>query len=153
MYSQLYDDNNCQFVPVGYYCNTYYQDDFENATELWIDPDPENEALQTNFTNDDDSKENRLLQLYVMFMFKWQSLFCVSDSGIEILFLLFPMFISLLGTIFLSNSISSFAKKLPTSIYKAKKQLKCNTELFLHYVTCPKCKMLTIAAYSCQIKL
>lgn len=85
-------------------------------------------------------------------MFKWQSLFHVSDAGIEVLFLLLAMFISLLGRVLLSDSISSFAKKLPTTLYMAKTLTNSNKESFVRYVTCPKCKFLYKTEHS-RLKL
>ena len=84
-------------------------------------------------------KENKLIQLYVMFLLLWQSLFRLSDTGMEILLVFFAKFSSAIATAFQINVLKEFLSKLPTTMYKAKMVIKVKGDSFSKYATCYKC--------------
>ena len=97
-------------------------------------------------------QDNKLQRLYVMFIFMWQTLFRVSDAGIEILLLFISTFFSLLAQVFTSDKLVAFARKLPKTIYRAKKLIGANVDNFLRYTVCPKCYHL-YPVESCKVQL
>ena len=94
----------------------------------------------------DTQTPNCLVQLYVMFLFMWQMLFRVSDTGMNIL-LLITKFLSLVTsaqnfiTKFLSlvTSAQNFIDQLPSTIAAARKLVGINRDNFFKYASCPSC--------------
>ena len=74
-----------------------------------------------------------------MFLFSWQSLFRVSDSGINVLLLFIAMFVSLVASSFGITSLDDFIKLLPSSVTAAKKFIGHISDNFEKYATCPQC--------------
>ena len=76
----------------------------------------------------------------------------MSDAGIEILLLFISTFFSLLAQVFTSDKLVAFARKLPKTIYRAKKLIGANVDNFLRYTVCPKCYHL-YPVESCKVQL
>ena len=74
-----------------------------------------------------------------MFIFLWQSFFKLSDTGVQILLAFFARYLSIVAKIFNVGKLNEFARKLPKTLYKAKKLLGTGQDSFIQYVTCPKC--------------
>ncbi len=72
------------------------------------------------------------VRFYIMFLLTWQSLFKVSDSGLNVLFLFLAMFLSLV--ISAIAKLQNLVKVLPRTIAKQKRWLAF---LFRKYVSCP----------------
>ena len=77
-----------------------------------------------------------------MFLLTWQSLFKVSDSGMNVLFLFLAMFLSLVISAIPNAKLQNLVKVLPRTIARAKKMVGFNCDLFRKYVSCPKCHSL-----------
>jgi hypothetical protein len=86
-----------------------------------------------------DSRIVRVITLYIMFLFTWQRIFRISDTGMGVLFLFFAAFLGLLVTIFGLNQMSEFVKHLPRTISQARKFVGHCRDNFVKYVSCPKC--------------
>ena len=84
----------------------------------------------------------RALRFYLMFLFLWQSLFRVSDSAMNVLFIFFAMFLSLFLAAVPSNEIRNFVNSLPRTIAAAKRVIGRGSDIFRKYVSCPKCHSL-----------
>lgn len=108
------------------------EEEFEHATQ---------ERQQPVIINERDSDEvaGKLVQVMVMFVCLWQSVFKISDTALEI----FLKFLSSLVKVLsgsTSSVITSLASMLPSSIYLLRKQSKHeNCEKFIEYVVCPSC--------------
>ena len=74
-----------------------------------------------------------------MFLFTWQRIFRISDTGMGVLFLFFATFIGLLVSLFGLNHISEFVKHLPKTVLQARKFVGHYRDNFTKYVSCPKC--------------
>lgn len=93
-----------------------------------------------------------IVRLYVMILFKWQSLFRISDNGIAMLFLLLATFLKVLSRFLQANIICEFADSLPKTLHMAKGILGGKSDPFVKYVSCPTCKSL-YSIKDCQIVL
>ena len=74
-----------------------------------------------------------------MFLLKWQSLFRVSNTAMNILLRFVAGFFSLLVIRFNVNALKEFVDQLPHSISKAKKLIGSDKDEFLKFASCPKC--------------
>ena len=76
-----------------------------------------------------------------MFLFSWQSLFKVSDVGLDILIKFFAMFIALLVKVLSLPMpfLRPFIDQLPHGIGAAKKFLGYHKDDFTKYAVCPSC--------------
>ena len=84
-----------------------------------------------------------LIYWLLLFLFSWQSGFSVSDSAMEMLLKFLSRFFWLVGTFDENSVVSQLAKQLPNTLYKLKKHLGLlNSDDFVKYVVCPKCKTL-----------
>ena len=93
-----------------------------------------NETAQNAQTVANEAKTHgSLIQLYLYFLFMFQTLFRLSDTALDILLK------------FLSTTPSGFTDLLPNSIYSARKMVGNQRDNFNRYVCCPKCQTL----YSC----
>ena len=73
-----------------------------------------------------------------MFLFMWQALFRVSDTGMNILLLFFAKFLSFIGAVTKLN-ISTSIDQLPQTVSAAKKCIGNAVDNFSKYASCPKC--------------
>lgn len=108
----------------------------EELTEVW--------SHVSEFENSESCvvQQQIPVRFYIMFLLTWQSLFKVSDSGMNILFLFLAMFLSLIISAIPCAKLQNFVKVLPRNITAAKKMVGLNTDLFRKYVRCPKCHSL-----------
>lgn len=74
-----------------------------------------------------------------MFLFTWQTLFKLSDAGLNILLRFFSLFLTLLEKVFSMNLITGLISKLPYNVRSAKVFLSCKGDSFQKYSSCPKC--------------
>lgn len=74
-----------------------------------------------------------------MFLFTWQTLFKVSDVGMNVLFAFISRFLNLLVVMFRLTSAMKIVKYLPGSIYAARKIFRGNFDRFVKYASCPRC--------------
>ena len=79
-----------------------------------------------------------MTQLYLMFIFMWQNIFRVSDSGINVLLTFIAAFLQVLSSVF-NETLKVFVHQPPKSIAAARNYLKGNGNNFVKYVSCPKC--------------
>ena len=87
----------------------------------------------------EDASATSLWQL-IFFVLLWQSLYKVSKSAITVLFKFLRLFIGMLGKVYLSIPLQSFAGKIPTNTDAAHKYLWSGHEqTFVTYVVCPSC--------------
>ena len=68
-----------------------------------------------------------------MFLFMWQTLFRISDTGMNIILLFIAKFYSLVGR------VQNFIDQLPPNIAAARKSAGINRDDFSRYASCPKC--------------
>ncbi|CAH3140662.1 unnamed protein product, partial [Pocillopora meandrina] len=79
----------------------------------------------------------------LLFLVSWQSAFFVTDSAVEMLLKFLSRFLGLLGTFDENGIISRLSKRLPSTLYKLRKNLGLlGNDEFIKYVVCPKCKNL-----------
>lgn len=95
-------------------------------TELWIDDDAPLEVDQPT----SDQGVMRITQLYLMFLFTWQSLFKVSDVGMNVLLSFIAVFLLLLVTTFRLQPLQDFVRQLPRTVRKARTFLGGNSDDF-----------------------
>ena len=74
-----------------------------------------------------------------MFLFVWQRLFRLSDTGLGVLLAFFASFFQLLSSFLGLNQLASFLKQLPRSINQARKYVGHSKDSFTRYLSCPKC--------------
>ena len=84
-------------------------------------------------------EQNILVRAYVMFLLTWQTLFRVSDTGINILLQFFSVLLKLLASGLRVTALNSFCQCLPLSIKAAKKYIGTSGDLFTKYASCPLC--------------
>ena len=82
-----------------------------------------------------------------MFLFMWQTLFRVSDTGMNILLLFFAKFFSLITVV---ANIKGFLDQLPQTIISARKLIGNVKDKFVKYASCPKCHSI-YPLHSCSI--
>lgn len=117
-------------------------------TEIWYDHDDEAElAIPINT----QSSMHRLVRVYIMFIFTWQSLFRVSDSGMNVLLLFFAMLFGLLVSSLGIKNLDDFIQLLPRNITAARKVVGHGSDIFLKYASCPVCHSI-YPLDSCKIK-
>lgn len=103
-------------------------------TEILFDEDEE------NFPSTSTSPiVNTVLKMYVMFLLKWQSLFRVSDTAMNILLRFVAKFFSLLVMAFTIGALKDFADELPKNTTGAKKLIGNYKDNFLKYACCSRC--------------
>ena len=111
-----------------------------DSVEVWCDDIDELELSKSA------SKTKKPLpyinQLYLMFLFLWQSTFRLSDAGMSILFRFLSLFLGHLATALGIPSLKAFADSLPTSVANGRKALGTHTDAFEKYVCCPSCSAL-----------
>ena len=96
------------------------------------------------------SKEHMIVQLYIMFIFMWQSLFRISDNAISMLLLFMATLFGVISRLFPAKILSQFA--LPKTLHMAKKNLGAKKDPFTKYTICPKCKCL-YSTEDCKVVL
>ena len=62
----------------------------------------------------------RVISLYIMFLFTWQRLFRISDTGIGVLFLFVATLFTVLVTRFGLDCLNEFVTQLPKNITQAR---------------------------------
>ena len=127
----------------------------EDETEVWFEEEEE-VALQAE---DDHSAEctdrnavPEAVTFYVKFLMLWQSLYRLSDTGINILFAFFQRFLLMISRLLLLTPLTKFAIKLPKSLYEARKLVQTRNNDFITYATCQKCSAI-YKIEECKIKL
>ena len=86
-----------------------------------------------------ESRSVHLIQVYVMFLFTWQGLFRVSDSGMNVLFRFLGVMIGLVSSLLCIRQLSEFVELLPLTITAARKMIGNTRDCFTKYASCPKC--------------
>ena len=86
-----------------------------------------------------DSRIVRIITLCIMFLFTWQRIFRLSDTGMGALFLFFASFFGVLISVFGLSHMSEFVKHLPKTALQARKFVGHCRDNFTKYVSCPKC--------------
>lgn len=109
-----------------------------NEIEIWFD-DPD-VFLHHDTSAPCDQPYSDILRLYTMFLFMWQNLFRVSDTGISILFSFMATFFLLLSK--LLPPLKAFSDTLPKNIDAARRFLGKNKDNFSKWVSCEKCSCL-----------
>ena len=61
-------------------------------------------------------QETKVMKVYVSFLLMFQTIFCLSDHGMDILFAFFSKFLSLLGNLLHCQALQHVASKLPKNI-------------------------------------
>ena len=74
-----------------------------------------------------------------MFLFTWQTLFRVSDVGINVLLSFIATFLTLLVSVFGLRPLQEFVQHLPRTVRIARRYLGGNFDNFIKFVSCPKC--------------
>ena len=99
--------------------------------------------ITNNCTLDITKKDNhKMIQVYLCFIFFWQSWFHVSDVGINLLLGFFATFFLLLAKALHIQSLNHFASELPKTVITARKLMSYNRDDFEKWVTCPQCSSL-----------
>lgn len=126
----------------------FIQDD----TEIWSDS--EMEVAETEIQNDGTFQHIGILRLYVMFMFSWQSLFKVSDVGLNVLMKFFALLFGLLVKVLSLplTCLKPFVDKLPHGVEAARRFLGYRKDCFDKYASCPSCHSIYILE-NCRVTL
>ena len=103
-------------------------------------PDEEKESLSASGIR----MSTALVQVYVMFLFMWQALFRVSNTGMSILHFFIAKFFTLVPV------PQRFVEQLPQNITAAKKLIEIECDNFTKYASCPKCHTLYLLD-SCRL--
>jgi hypothetical protein len=74
-----------------------------------------------------------------MLLFTWQTLFRVSDVGMNVLFAFIARFLNLLIAMFQLTALRKTVQYLPGNIYAARKFIGGNHDRFVKYASCPRC--------------
>ena len=82
----------------------------KELTELWFD---EYEGTEVDTSLGPESCSVRLIRVYVMFLFTWQSMFRVSDAGMNILFLFIAVILSLIVSFLPVENLERFIQLPP----------------------------------------
>lgn len=87
-----------------------------------------------------------------MFLFTWQSLFRVSDAGMNVLLLFMTSFFSLLVSSFGIKCLDNFVQLWPRNVSSARRFIGHVTDIFSKFAICPYCDSI-YPLESCKIKL
>lgn len=93
---------------------------------------------------------HRLVRVYIMFLFTWQTLFRISDAGIGVLFMFIAMLLGLLATGLNVKILNEFINLLPRNVVAAKKFIGHISDTFSKYASCPECHSI-YALETCKI--
>lgn len=77
-----------------------------------------------------------------MFLFSWQSIFRLSDVGMNTLLAFFATFLLTIANLLQLESLRGFVKGLPISVSAAKRLLGTYSDNFEKWVCCPSCSSL-----------
>ena len=116
-------------------------------TEIFFEDNDGMIANEETYTN---SKEYRLIRSYIMFLFTWQTLFRVSDTGMGVMFVFIAVLLGLLVSRLNITTLSDFVELLPRSVTAAKKFIGHFSDEFSKYASCPKCHSI-YALDTCKI--
>ena len=122
---------------------------FKELTELWFD---EYEGTEVDTSLGPESSSVRLIRVYVMFLFTWQSMFRVSDAGMNILFLFIAVILSLIVSFLPVENLERFIQLLPKNTAAAKKLIG-NVQAVLsviRYIHCKYVRLLSQTKLSAQ---
>ena len=106
---------------------------------VFSESDADEELLLVPESNCSSSKITRVTKLYIMFLFVWQRLFRLSDTGLVVLLTFLATFLQLVSSTLDLSKLAAFLKQLPRNIYQARKYVGRNKDAFTKYVSCPKC--------------
>ena len=87
-----------------------------------------------------------------MFLFTWQSMFRVSDAGMNVLLLFISIFFGLLVSTLGLRCLTDFINLLPQSVSSARKLIGHVSDRFTKYASWPQCHSIYPLA-SCKVKL
>ena len=110
--------------------NSSSEEEFECTTR--------NQSEIVQFNDSSDGKGGKIVQVVVLFICLWQSVFKISDAAVEILLKFLSSLVKVLAG---SPSILlSLASLIPSSIYLLRKNSRHeNCEKFIEFVVCPSC--------------
>ena len=103
--------------------------------ELWLDDDV-SPILTSEESEHSDRSHLKLVQLYLMFLFFWQSSFHLSDIGMGVFFATFLMVVAKVLSL---DASKQFVTSLLRTVSPAKRILDRNGGDFVKWVYCPSC--------------
>ncbi len=117
---------------------------------VWFDDDSDDDE---DTTVKGSQVESAVARLYAVFILMWQTLFKVSNSGINIIFIFFAKLLSLLAVLLFlqcfSASLKELAQKIPKNVGQAKSLIGQEKDSFSK---CPRCHT-TYALNVCTVTL
>lgn len=93
----------------------------------------------------------KIIHLFLLFLFQWQSLFRISDNAISLMLSFIVKFFGIIGTCLQLDLLSKLGRAFPSTLYRAKKILGRVHERFKRYASCPACHKL-YALENCWFK-
>lgn len=85
-----------------------------------------------------------------MFLFTWQTLFRISDTGMGVLFVFIAVLLGLLASGLNISTLNDFIQLLPRNVAAAKKFIGHVSDKFSKYASCPECHSI-YALDTCKI--
>lgn len=92
--------------------------------ELWFDNDDDD----SDITPTTEQNTSTLTKAYILFLLTWQTLFRVSDAGMNVLFRFISMVLGLVTLHLQIPKLETFVKLLPLNVTAAKKTVKSNND-------------------------
>lgn len=117
----------------------YLQEDSELEFEIVSDETLLNESEDEGEDSHVQHDQRKVIRVFLLFLFLWQSIFRVSDSAISLMLSFMVKFLSLAATCLKLDTLNNIASIFPLSLYPAKKFLGRQQDSFHKYVTCPSC--------------
>lgn len=103
----------------------------------------DDDDLEFEVTNNEShGGHNKLIDVFLHFIFFWQSLFRVSDSAISLMLAFMAKFFDLAAACLTLEALHQTALLFPHTIYSARKHLGRLREQFMRFVVCPTCHAL-----------
>lgn len=117
--------------------------DPSDPREDFVEPDQSQET-QNSASSGQFSENCRVLVYWLLlFIFSWQCGFSVTDSAVDMLVKFLSRFFWIVGTFDENGIVAKISKGFPNTLYKLRKQLGLmDSDDFVKYVVCPKCKTL-----------
>lgn len=111
--------------------------------EDFVEPD-QGQETQDSASSGQLSENCRVLVYWLLlFIFSWQCGFSVTDSAVDMLVKFLSRFFWIVGTFDENGIVAKISKGFPNTLYKLRKQLGLmDSDDFVKYVVCPKCKTL-----------
>lgn len=101
--------------------------------------------------NSIEPRFKKIISVFLLFLFYWQSLFWVSDSAIGLMLSFIAKFLTIIANSFNLQPLVHIASSMPRTLYKSRKWLGKLKEKFIIFVVCPTCH--TVYSYEESVEV